>query len=210
MIRDAYVDTAQVAAALLRCPELAARWAEPSALADFSVAGLARHLANQVTSVPHYLGGAPGEADAAIPLLHHYTRNEWVTSGADGADNVSIRRRSEQAIADVTPGALADEVDASIERLRRGLPGEQVGRVVDLGDWGLTIEDFLVTRIMELVVHSDDLAVSLDVPTPVVPESAYRLTTDLLSRVAAWRHGPLAVVRALSRAERAPATVSAF
>jgi hypothetical protein len=37
---------------------------------------------------------------------------------------------------------------------------------VDLGDWGLTVDDSLLTRVMELIVHTDDLAVSLGVPTP--------------------------------------------
>jgi hypothetical protein len=33
---------------------------------------------------------------------------------------------------------------------------------------------------------------------------------DLLARLAVRRHGPTAVLRALSRAERAPGTISAF
>lgn len=63
---------------------------------------------------------------------------------------------------------------------------------------------------MELVVHGDDLAVSLGVPTPVMPETATEATIALLARIAAWRHGPLAVVRALARQERAPQTIAAL
>jgi hypothetical protein len=63
---------------------------------------------------------------------------------------------------------------------------------------------------MELVVHGDDLAVSVGVPTPVFPPAATEITLDLLVRVAAWRHGPVALVRALARRERAPETVAAF
>ncbi len=32
--------------------------------------------------------------------------------------------------------------------------------------WALTTDDFLTTRMMELIVHSDDLAASVDLPTP--------------------------------------------
>ncbi|MGC5022388.1 maleylpyruvate isomerase N-terminal domain-containing protein [Micromonospora sp. DT47] len=208
MIRETYLDTALTAAALLRQPALAARWREPSALPGFSIGGLARHLANQVTVTPAHLAGAPGAA--AVPVLQHYTRSTWVASGIDSDANVGIRSRGEAAAAELTPGTLADEVDAAIETLRQVLPGAPADRVIDLGDWGLTLEDFLHTRVMELVVHGDDLAVSLGVPTPDVPPAATEATIALLARVAAWRHGPLAVVRALARQERAPRTIAAL
>jgi hypothetical protein len=208
MIRHAFLSAAETAATLLREPAVSARWSEPSALADFSVGGLARHLANQVTHTGSLLTAAPGSS--AIPVLEHYTRNAWVTSGVDGADNVGIRRRGEEAAAATTPQALADEVDAALAELRRIVPAEPVERVVDLRDWGLTVDDFLLTRVMELVVHTDDLAVSLGVPTPQLPTAATEATIQLLTRIAAWRHGPLAVVRALARRERAPETITAL
>ncbi len=208
MIRDAFLSAGTVAAALLREPALSARWSDPSALADFSVAGLARHLANQVTHTVTLLAAAPGAS--AIPVLEHYTRNSWVVSGIEGEDNVSIRRRGEQAAAGTTAQALADEVDAALVELRRVVPAEPADRVVDFRDWGLAVDDFLLTRVMELVVHGDDLAVSIGVPTPEMPEAATGATIQLLARVAAWRHGSLSVIRALARRERAPETISAF
>jgi hypothetical protein len=208
MIREAFLSVAGTAATLLREPAVSARWSEPSALAGFSVGGLARHLANQVTHSVPLLAAAPGSS--AIPILEHYTRNAWVTSGVDGADNIDIRRRGEQAAAVTTPDALANEVDTALAELRRIVPAESADRVVDFRDWGLTVDDFLLTRVMELVVHADDLAVSLDVPTPALPSAATEATIQLLARVAAWRHGPLAVVRALARRERAPETITAL
>jgi hypothetical protein len=208
MIRDAFLSVAETAATLLREPAVSARWSKPSALDDFSVGGLARHLANQVTRTVPLLAAAPGSS--AIAVLEHYTRNAWVTSGVDGADNVWIRQRGEEAAAVTTPQALVDEVDAALSELRRSVLAEPAERVVDLGDWGLAVDDFLLTRVMELVVHTDDLAVSLDVPTPDMPTAATEATIQLLARVAAWRHGPLAVVRTLSRRERAPETIAAL
>jgi hypothetical protein len=41
-------------------------------------------------------------------------------------------------------------------------------------------------------------------------EQATDTVLTLLTRLAARRHGPAAVLRALSRAERAPATIAAF
>ena len=208
MIRDAFFSSAAAAATLLREPALAARWSEPSALADLSVGGLARHLANQVTHSVPLLAGA-SEA-SAVPVLEHYTRNAWVTSGLDGRDNVAIRRKGEADAAVTTPQALADEFDAALAELHRVVSDEPAHRVVEIRTWGLTVDDFLLTRLMELVVHSDDLAVSLGVPTPELPPEATEATILLLSRIAAWRHGPLAVVRALARRERAPESVAAL
>jgi mycothiol maleylpyruvate isomerase-like protein len=208
VIRDAYLSAAGVAATLLRDPAVSANWSQPSALADFSVAGLACHLAYQITRTVPTLAAPPG--GSAIPVLEHYTRNAWVTSGVEGTDNVQIRRANEQRATATTAQALADEVDAAVAELRRVVPAEPVGRVVDFRDWGLTVDDFLLTRMMELVVHGDDLAVSIGVPTPEMPAAATEATIRLLASIAAWRHGPLAVVRALSRRERAPESISAF
>lgn len=208
MIRTAYLDAAAVAAALLREPILAERWDAPSALPDFSTGGLARHLANQVTHVVTLLAGPP--ARSAVPVLEHYTRNTWLTSGVDSEANVGIRRRGEQDAAATTAAELADAVDAALEVLRTQVPAQPADRLVDFGPWGLSVNDVLLTRTMELVVHVDDLAVSLGVPTPAMPDAANEATIDLLSRVAAWRHGALSVVRALARQERAPASIAAL
>ena len=76
--------------------------------------------------------------------------------------------------------------------------------------WALTTEDFLVTRLMEIMVHSDDLAASVGLPTPEFPEPVVAAVLGLLSAVAVDRHGQTAVLRALSRPQRAPDHVSAF
>ncbi|MEU8264322.1 maleylpyruvate isomerase N-terminal domain-containing protein [Micromonospora sp. NPDC048999] len=208
MIREAFLESSEAALGLLREAALAERWSKPSALPDFSTGGLARHLANQITRTVTYLAAAPG--DSAISVLDHFTGNAWVTSGVDSADNIDIRHRSEQAAAATTPEELADDVDAALRELQTVLPAQSADRIVDLDDWGLTVNDFLLTRVMELVVHTDDLAVSLDIPTPPLPDHATEATIQLLSRIAAWRHGQLSVVRALARQERAPASIAAL
>lgn len=208
MIRSAFLDSAVTAAALLHDPAVASRWSSPSALPEFSVGGLARHLANQVTRTATFLAAPPG--GSAIPVLEHFTGAGWVASGLDSADNAGIRSRGEELAAQTTAGDLADEVDAALADLRSMVPAQHDDRVVDLGDWGLHVEDFLLTRVLELVVHIDDLAVSLDVPTPPLPPAATEATIHLLGTLAAWRHGALPVVRALARRERAPDSIAAL
>ncbi|XVU25974.1 maleylpyruvate isomerase N-terminal domain-containing protein [Actinoplanes sp. CA-054009] len=208
MIRDAFLESADVAATLLRAPEVAEQWSKPSALTGYSCGGVARHLANQITHTVTHLAAPPGIS--AIPVLDHFTGSAWLTSGADSADNTDIRNRSQQAAAATTAGELVEHVDSALRELRAAVPAQPAGRVVDLGEWGLTVDDFLLTRVMELVVHADDLAVSLGLPTPPMPATANEATIDLLVRIAAWRHGPLSVVRTLARRERAPASIAAL
>ncbi|MGC5379345.1 hypothetical protein ACPXB1_12795 [Micromonospora sp. DT68] len=70
---------------------------------------------------------------------------------------------------------------------------------MDPGDWGLKFNDFLLTQFMELVVHTDDMAVSLGLSTLPMPKTATKATIQLLSSLAAWRHGSLNVIRPLQR-----------
>ena len=61
---------------------------------------------------------------------------------------------------------------------------------------------------MELVVHADDLACGVGLPTPEFPEEVTAPVVELLARLAVRRHGVTDVVRALSPAERAPASIA--
>jgi hypothetical protein len=74
------------------------------------------------------------------------------------------------------------------------------------GPWGLSLDDFLVTRMMEIVVHSDDLAFSVGLPTSELPSSVVEPVLALLTALAVRRHG----ATALARAERAPKTIAAI
>jgi Mycothiol maleylpyruvate isomerase N-terminal domain len=208
--RTAFLAAAQSAAALLSDRAIAASWDQPSALAEIDVSGLAGHLARQILTVPLVLAAAmPGENP--VSLAEHYARARWRDAGLDDVANVAIRSDGEREAAD-GPAALASRAAAEVEQLRRALPAEPGGRVVHLawGPWSLSLDDFLVTRMMEIAVHCDDLAHSAGIPTPELPPEVLDPVLGLLLRLSAGRHGPTAVLRAFSRAERAPVTIAAF
>ncbi|KJS61712.1 maleylpyruvate isomerase N-terminal domain-containing protein [Streptomyces rubellomurinus] len=209
--QEDFLAVARTAEQLLRRPEVAAAWQRPSALAEFSVAGLAGHLAYQVLSVTQVLAG-PVPEEETVPLLGHYQRSKWLGAPLDADINVRLREGGEEIAAE-GPAALAEEFGAAIAELTGALAAQDGGRPVRLpfwGAWSLTLDDFLTTRTMELAVHSDDLAVSVDVPTPELPPEATDAVVGLLARLAVWRHGPVNVLRALSRAERAPGSIAAI
>ncbi|MFC0850033.1 maleylpyruvate isomerase N-terminal domain-containing protein [Streptomyces noboritoensis] len=195
---------------LLRDPAVGAAWPGPSALAEFTVGGLAGHLAYQVLSIPPALA-EPVPSEPTVSLLGHYERVEWIGAGLDDEINVRIRRGGESAAADGA-GALADRVAAAVDELTGTLASveNRPVRIPLWGPWSLLLDDFLTTRMMEIAVHGDDLAVSAGIAPPELAPGAVETVVDLLSRLAVRRHGPTAVLRALSRAERAPRTIAAF
>lgn len=209
-IRVAYLSAAGSAVALLGDPAVAKAWTRPSALAEFSVGGLACHLAAQIVFVPQTLAQPPADGPP-VPLLGHYERVTWIGADLDADINVAIRSGGEASAAD-GPEALLSRVDAALRGLREELPVQPADRLVHppAGPWPLRLDDFLITRMMEIAVHSDDLACSIDVPTPNLPPEVLDPVLALLSSLAVRRHGQVAVLRALSRAERAPVSITAF
>jgi len=209
-MRDAYLEAAASAVTLLRDPAVAARWSQPSALDGFTVGGLAEHLGHQLFTVSQVLAApVPDDAERLV-LLEHYTKVPWLGAPLDSADNTAIRERGE-ASASEGPQGLAARADAELAALRTGLPAVSVGHVLlPWTGWVLSLDDFLVTRMMEIAVHSDDLAVSVDVPTPALPPEVLGPVVALLSSLAVHTHGPTALLRALTRRERAPESIAVF
>jgi hypothetical protein len=206
----AYPEAAAQAIVLLGEPEVADAWEEPSALAEMTVGALAGHLAYQIFAVDSALE-EPASNVAPIPLLEHYARAAWIGAPLDGEVNAGIRARSE-TIASGGPESLSERATAALAQQRTRLAGLSADQPVFLPQmgWPLTLDDFLTTRMMELVVHMDDLCVSVELDTPQLPDAAFDPVLILLTRLAARRHGQAALLRALARAERAPAAINAI
>jgi hypothetical protein len=207
---EGYLAAAGAAADLLSDPAVAERWTAPSALAGMSVGAVAGHLARQVFNVETLIGQGTCP-EPPISLLEHYARSAWVSAAPDDPPNVIVRDSGAAEAAD-GPADLARRTRAALARLAERLPAEPPDRVVLVpwGPWPLTLRDLLITRLMEIAVHDDDLACSVGLPTPVLPDEVAGTVVLLLARLALRRHGPTAVVRAFSRAERAPSTIAAF
>jgi hypothetical protein len=133
-----------------------------------------------------------------------------VSADHDDEANADVRRGSEELAAE-GPESMRALVEQLATQLDLTLGSDRSGPVlIPWQGWSLSEHDFLLTRLMEIVVHSDDLAASVGVPTPDFPDDVLSPVLDLLAHVAVRRHGQAALVRALSRPQRAPASVSAF
>jgi hypothetical protein len=208
-LREVYLESAAVATTLLAHPAVAERWDAPSVLAKLRVGGLTAHLVSQVTQVPPVLS-AP-IVDERISLPEHFARSTWTDGDIDSEVNTYIRDMAEQAAAAGAP-ALRAAAGTALTQLQQQLPTEPPERVIQLpwGPWALSLDDYLITRLLELAVHCDDLAASIGVTTPALPAGALDTVIGVLCQIAARRHGHTALIRTLSRAERAPKTIAAL
>jgi hypothetical protein len=197
-----FLDALPHVAALIAEPALEERWTDESALAKMSIGSLACHLNRQVV-VAHQLLTQPTD----FPVLEggadeHYARAAWTkTTSPDDPENdrsgydeealagvLKLRETTATAAAQVT--TLLTEGTASAAA---GLPWQ---------GWALSRDAFLLTRMLEVVVHSDDLALSLGVPTPEFGEAVFEPVLRLLVRLSVRRNGQSAVVSSLTRRER--------
>ncbi len=204
-IRRTFLDTTAVAVDLLSAPEVAAGWDDPSALEEFRVRGLAGHLARATTSVEHYLdrdAGREGERDGDLITAPQYYSAAVEDPDIHSSLHQAIRQRGEEAAAGGHAATVASLRDCAA-RLEQRLEEEPSDRVVAVyKGLVLRLDDYLVTRLIELVVHIDDLAVSAGLPTPDVSPAATDAAIRALVNVARHRHGDLAVIRAMTRRER--------
>jgi hypothetical protein len=199
---------AQVALDLIRRNEVGDQWLMASALPKMSIGSLACHLGRQVVRAAEVL-----PLDTDVPALEsvdaHYRQAAWVVSTSP--DDPHNDGSADDAEAALGPAALADRSSEALQRVRRLLGAGAANDVVPIPwqGWSLRRDDFLLTRMTEIVVHSDDLALSVGVATPEFPAEVFAPVRDLLVRLAVRRHGQSAVISALTRRERTQ-VISAF
>ncbi|WP_269858670.1 maleylpyruvate isomerase family mycothiol-dependent enzyme [Streptomyces sp. RPT161] len=135
----------------------------------WTVRELVAHLARQVEVMPRVLAA---EAPAAADL----TLTRWARSTASLADRLDADTRE---AADESPD-VADRLTRAVAALEAAVAGPLPDRLVRITLGSLTAADFAVTRLVELVVHTDDLAdaTGLDIP---VDRQALAATTRLLA-----------------------------
>lgn len=203
-IRQLYLDTAAAALDALADPAVGDVWDEDSALAGMTVGSLAAHLGRALSTVRRYLGGPPPERDPELLDAAEYVLRV-LPDDDDGATDEGVRTRAAADAADGHDVVIRRATD-DLAALRRTLPHLSDGHVLTVLD-GLVmlLDQYLATRIVELVVHHDDLDVSVPgVPRRELPDGAGEIAVATLAEIARRRSSTTAVVRFLARGERAP------
>jgi hypothetical protein len=197
-IRRIYLDAAEVALALVAHRRVAERWADGSALPGMTVGQLASHLARSVLQVEWFLDGEVG--DGAAMGAEEYFAGAELTDRESRRNRGVVERSSETAMRGHT--AVVGESRLALERMRRRLGDEPASRRVEAFGRVLLLDEYLRTRIVEIVIHCDDLAVGGGIPTRAFAREASDVAIGVLVGAARRRHGDAAVLRGLARRER--------
>jgi len=193
---------------LLDHPEVANRWTDPSAIEQWTVGALAAHTGRAFTTTWTYL-----QADECRVTEPDLDASSYFRLAFDHPDddiealNANIAQR---AIDDAEPGVdeLRRRHRSTVEDLHRMLIGEPPERGIEVfGELCLPLDDYLVTRMVEAVVHADDLAVSVDVPLPNFASDVMDLVMVALLGIARERHGDAKLLRVFARGERAQSDI---
>ncbi|MBL1116140.1 maleylpyruvate isomerase family mycothiol-dependent enzyme [Streptomyces sp. 110] len=126
----------------------------PTRLGDWTVRELIAHLAMAVTSVVRLL-------ERPAPPAREVTVTGWASAVAGHAGPIDDDTRA--LAADADPGELLERAEARFAEVAAVAPAD---RLLAARVGAMRLDDYLVTRCVELVVHADDLADATGVPVP--------------------------------------------
>ncbi|MFJ9522392.1 sterol carrier family protein [Kitasatospora sp. NPDC101801] len=159
-------------------PDAASLFDRPTRLGDWRVRQLIAHLGFCLDWLPRHL-------DEPVPDGAPLSLVQWVgaTRTAAAAIDAAVREHAEGAFAG-SPAEVAEEFDLACDQLLAALERPEVADparrfVIRFGPILLT--DFLVTRLVETVVHADDLAAALELAAFPHDRQALAAVTRLLA-----------------------------
>jgi uncharacterized protein (TIGR03083 family) len=163
------------------------QWAAPSGLPGWDVRLLVVHIVRQVMAVRVLLAEpAPGPGTAVTGL------DRWALSTAGIADRLDRDTRRSAADTPDPVAALAAEAELLAAQEAEALRAD---RIVPHLFPAMRALDFTVTRLVELVVHGDDLARATGVEVVLDPQAVAAVVRLLADALAAKAPGSAVEVR---------------
>lgn len=148
-----------------------AQWPRP-ALGEWTVAELVAHLVRAADRVDAYLD-QPLTADAPACDRISYWRVDLQSEAP------AIARRAREQASSIGAGALASTFAAAWRRSHeraRSLPADHLVQTIR---GPMALDEYVATRVLELVVHHLDLRRALDLPPSADPRAARIVAADL-------------------------------
>ena len=203
-VRGLVVEAVEAAAELMSRPVVGERWDEPSALDGMTVGSLSAHLVRAAGATLAYLDRTDPATTPDDELLTPIT---YFHAAVDSPIHEQIKDVSSSE-AEIGHDAMAAKcrgvADEMVERFAEEPPDRLVGA---LGGRMLTLDDFCRTRMIEVLLHLDDLAVSVGEQRPETDPEGAAIVTDITMGIARHLHGDWGVLYALTRGERSPGGV---
>lgn len=196
----AFLAAARYAGDVLASPVLAAAWTRDSALPRMTVGAVAGHLFLVIRRVDKHLDAPEEIATGARAIANYGWLRVQTEEDLDRPDHQTVRADGDhvanwgwQAVA----AAYAERVNKLDARLATGCP-----ETVVLASGVMDFQAYLATRVVDVLVHADDLAASVGLTPSDLPADAATVAIELLVDAARSIHGDLEILRSLTRSER--------
>lgn len=145
-------------------------WTRP-ALGQWNLSELVAHLVRGVTRVTTYLGqGVEGAAEVDRVTYWHFDAE---------AEAPGVAQRSIEEAAEVAPTTWPQRFAGAWRQAVEDARDAGPQRVLTTFRGPMRLDEYLATRVLEVVVHHMDVRAALDLP-PVATPAAGRLTMDIL------------------------------
>lgn len=207
---DAYLAAVDWLRGILGRAEVASVWNEPSVVAHYTVGGMAAHAVHGVVWLEQLLTDAEPVGLRPVAVAEFF--------GLNRVDDDDVGEASEDAFAASLRAAAEGFARTGINTVRAALttsrdqlvglldeaPDTRTVAVIRIGGGQVGLGDYVRTRVLELVVHGDDLVCSvpgLVVPDP--PPASVQVSLGVCLELAQARVGGPAALRAFTRSERA-------
>lgn len=198
-VRALVIEAMDAAAGLIGDDVVSERWDKPSALEGMSVGALSAHLVRAAGATIAYLDRTDPSAKPADELLTAVT---YFHAAVDSPIHDRIKEVSADE-AGIGHTETAEKARALAADLRARLLAEPSDRLVAaLGDRMLTLDDFCRTRLIEILLHMDDLAVSVDRVRPDTDPDGLAIVADIVIGIARDNRGSWELLYNLTRGER--------
>jgi hypothetical protein len=202
---DAYLDGVDWFQDILGREEVREAWGQPSLLSEYTVGGLAAHAVHGVMWLKQLLKDTEPVGLRRVSVFEFFGPNRVEKEGADPI-GASLRSAAEAfAItgADAVTAACTTARDELVGVLRGAAP-ERAIPVLRIAGGQVALCDYVRTRVLEVVVHGDDVVCSVPgLTTPNPPFRAMEVSLDVCLELARARVGDLCTLRGFTRTERA-------
>jgi hypothetical protein len=204
---DAYLGAVDWLRGVLGRAEVFGAWPEPSAIAGYTVGGVASHAVHSVLWLEQLLRDDVEPVGLrAASVLEYFGPVRVEESGDMDPFSASLRAAAE-AFAQTGPEIVIAACITARDELVGLLSDVSVTRavpVVRVPGGQMPLGEYLRTRVLEIVVHGDDVVCSVAgmiVASP--PPNTIGTCMDVCLELARARSGDFPILRAFTRRERA-------
>ncbi|HEX7167785.1 MAG TPA: maleylpyruvate isomerase N-terminal domain-containing protein [Acidimicrobiales bacterium] len=205
---EAFRDAGGAFSALVERDSARRAWQAPSAVDGYTVGGLVAHTLIATRRLADVLDLDEPDAGLAVDLPAFYGANRVDTRAdlGDGSLHAILRANGEE-LAQSGHANVVGQVRTVVAEVAERLPHERPERrvsVVRVRGGTTDLATYLRSRVVELVVHGDDVAASIGLAAFDASPLAWRVTNEALVELAVARSGAAPVMRSFARVERAP------